>query len=163
MKRFAISILTVLVLVTLALADNPHFKRGPNLSDNGLTASASGAITGLGNGNIIITLSFPNAVGTTVCKAPGKNGNEAPGQNPALPLDISGSILISNVKNGNVNFSLSTDAPDDPSSEDVGCPNGNWRARFSDVSFGAGTLIVQQETFQGSGVYEVVLSVPVNL
>jgi hypothetical protein len=161
MKRFATSILTILALVSLALADSPHFKRAPRLTDNGLTVSASGAIAGLGNGNVIVTLDFPNATATTICTNQG--GNEAPGQNPAAPVEVSGSVLIDRVKNGNVSFSLTTIAPDNPTWDVAGCQNSNWSASIDDINFGAGTLVVQQETFQGSGVYEVVLSLNVFL
>ena len=63
-------------MTSLVWAANAHYLRGPVLVDNGITATATGTIAGLGNGNVIATLSFPNAVGTTTCTSPG--GNQAP-------------------------------------------------------------------------------------
>jgi hypothetical protein len=154
---------TVLVCITVGvvLADNPHYRRGPSCGDNGFTATCTGTITGLGNGNVIITLSFPNATGTTTCTSPG--GNQSPGQNPGAPAPSSGSQLITDVKNGSLSFSVTTRPPSNPTPQQAGCPNGNWTAAFVDITFGTGTLTVQQETFQGSGIYQTVLQTPVTL
>ena len=159
MRRITISLLTLVALTSTAMvavwAASPHYKKGPTVVDNGLTATATGTLAGLGNGNVIVTLSFPNATGTTTCT--NKGGNQAAGQNPATPAAVSGSQLITKVKNGTVSFVVTTDAPENPTSEAAGCPNGNWTAAFDNITFGAGTLTVQQETFQGSGVYETVI------
>jgi hypothetical protein len=167
MRRTSIATLILVALasvLTLSVsADNPHYKRGPNVVDNGFTATATGSVTGLGNGDVIVTLSFPNATGTTVCKAPGKNGTEAPGQNPAVPAASSGSQFIDDPKNGNLTFTVTTDPPADPTAAAAGCPNSNWGARFDNITFGCGTLTIRQETFQGSGDYEVVLETQVCL
>jgi hypothetical protein len=149
------------ILTLVVSADNPHYKKGPSVVDNGFTATATGTLAGLGNGNVIVTLSFPNATGTTTCTNPG--GNEAAGQNPAVPAATSGSQLITKVKNGTVSFSVTTDVPPNPTPQAAGCPNGNWTAAFNNITFGCGTLTVQQETFQGSGVYVVVLETSVCL
>jgi len=159
----------IVLVVTLALAaaavvafaDSPHYVKGPSLVDNGLTATASGKIAGLGNGNVIVTLTFPNATASTLCTNQG--GNSAPGQNPAAPVDVSGSKLISRVKNGTITFSVTTDVPPAPSWDVAGCANSNWSASIADIHFGIGTLIVQQETFQGSGVFVTVLTTQVTL
>jgi hypothetical protein len=110
---------------------------------------------------VIVTLSFPNATGTTICS--NKGGNQAAGQNPATPAAVSGSQLITQVKNGTLSFVVTTDAPANPTSDAAGCPNGNWTAAFDNITFGSGTLTVQQETFQGSGVYVTVLVTNVSL
>lgn len=168
MRRTTLT-LTVIALLAVAStftfvvwADSPHYTRGPFVADNGLTASANGKIAGLGNGDVIITLAFPNAVGTTICTNPG-NGNEVPGQNPATPAAVSGSALITRVKNGTVTFTVPTDPPANPTPAAAGCPNKNWVAAFDDISFGNGTLTVQQETFDGSGVFVTVLTTEVFL
>ena len=164
MRRIILTLCTLLALASVAVvawAANPHYKKGPTVVDNGATATATGTIAGLGNGNVIVTLDFPNATGTTVCSNPG--GNDSPGQNPAVPAATSGSQLITKVKNGTVSFSVTTDPPANPSSAAAGCPNGNWSARFDNITFGSGTLTVQQETFQGSGVYVTVLTTNVTL
>ena len=161
MRRVTISLLTLLVLASIVLADNPHYRKGPNVVDNGFTATASGSLTGLGNGDVIATLSFPNATGTTICTNPG--GNEAAGQNPATPAATSGSVFIDNPKNGNLSFTVTTVPPPNPTPQAAGCPNGQWTAAFDNITFGNGTLTIQQETFQGSGVYVTVLTTAVFL
>ena len=165
MRRTTISLLTLVMLICSAMvgvwAASPHYKKGPSVVDNGLTATATGALAGLGNGNVIVTLSFPNATGTTICS--NKGGTDAPGQNPAVPAPVSGSQFITDVKNGTLAFVVTTLPPPNPSSAAAGCPNPNWTASFDDITFGAGTITVQQETFQGSGVFVVVLVTNVSL
>ena len=158
--RFTVALI-VSVTAAVAIAASVHYKKGPFVADNGSPATANGSIAGLGNGNVIVTLSFPNATGTTICTNPG--GNQAAGQNPATPAATSGSQLVTNVKNGTVSFSVTTDAPQNPTPQAAGCPNGNWTAAFDNITFGAGTLTIQQETFQGSGVYATVLTTDVFL
>lgn len=165
MKRITITLLTLLAVASISTlvvwADNPHYRRGPSVVDNGLTATATGSITGLGNGDVIVTLSFPNATGTTTCS--NKGGNQAPGQNPATPAATSGSAFIDDPKNGNLSFTVNTAPPPNPTPQAAGCPNGNWTAAFDNITFGNGTLTIQQETFQGSGIFEVVLTTSVFL
>ena len=165
MKRtiLTLALLAVASLFTFVVsADSPHYKKGPSVVDNGSTATATGSVAGLGNGDVIATLSFPDATGTTVCTTP-SGGNDAPGQNPAVPAATSGSQFIDNPKNGNLTFTVTTDPPPNPTAAAAGCPNKNWIARFDNITFGCGTLTIQQETFQGSGNYEVVLQTTVCL
>ena len=165
MRRTTISFATLLALISTAFvvawAASPHYKKGPSVVDNGLTATATGSLAGLGNGNVIVTLSFPNATGTTTCS--NKGGAQAPGQNPAAPAAASGSKLVTDVKNGTLSFVVTTLPPANPSWEAAGCPNNNWSAAFDNITFGAGTITIQQETFQGSGSYVVVLVTNVSL
>ena len=65
-------------------ASSPHYKKGPTVADNGLTATATGSLAGLGNGNVIVTLSFPNATGTTTCS--NKAGTRLPAKTRPLLL-----------------------------------------------------------------------------
>ena len=166
MRRTTITLLTLLAVASISTlvvwADSPHYRRGPSVVDNGFTATATGSITGLGNGDVIVTLSFPNATGTTLCT--NKGGTTAPGQNPATPAATSGSLAIDDPKNGNLSFTVTTVPPPNPSAADAGCPNAKtWTAAFDNITFGDGTLTIQQETFQGSGIYEVVLTTAVSL
>ena len=100
MRRITISLLTLVALTSTAMvavwAASPHYKKGPTVADNGLTATATGSLAGLGNGNVIVTLSFPNATGTTTCS--NKGGSQAAGQNPATPAAVSGSQFITPVQ-----------------------------------------------------------------
>jgi hypothetical protein len=165
MRRTTITLFTLLAMASIAVvavwAASPHYKKGPSVVDNGFTATATGTVTGLGNGDVIVTLSFPNATGTTTCTNPG--GNTAAGQNPATPAATSGSVLIDDPKNGTLSFTVTTTPPPNPSPQAAGCPNGNWTAAFDNITFGSGTLTIQQETFQGSGVYQTVLTTNVFL
>jgi hypothetical protein len=165
MRRTTITLFTLLAVATIAVvavwAGSPHYKKGPSVVDNGLTATATGSVAGLGNGDVIVTLSFPNATGTTTCANPG--GNQAAGQNPATPAATSGSQFIDDPKNGTLSFTVSTAPPSNPTAQAAGCPNGNWTAAFDNITFGAGTLTIQQETFQGSGDYQIVLTTNVFL
>jgi hypothetical protein len=148
--------LIISVMATVVFADSPKYKRGsPSCVDNGFTATCNGSITGLGNGNVLALSSFPNATGTTICTSPG--GNDSPGQNPAAPAPVTGSASIGNPKNGNLSFSVTTAVPANPTPQAAGCPNKNWTARFDNVTFGCGTVTIQQETFEGSGIYQTVL------
>ena len=147
MKRFhfgALFSVLALVLATTAQASSVHFKsfRQPVLKDNGLTATITGALAGLGNGDVLITVSA-QGVGTTRCRNQG--GNEAPGQNK-VPLLLTGTqtISASEIKNGTVSFRVTTQGPAAPTAAEAGCPNSNWAARFVDVAFTGYTITVQQ-------------------
>jgi hypothetical protein len=140
--RWAVAM--IVSVAPLALyAQNVHFVRGPSCEDLGLTANCTGKLAGLGEGNVTIILDFPNATGGTTCTSPG-GGSEAPGQNPALTVDVTGSVNLQATKNGTVTFSVTTEAPAAPTAAEAGCPNPNWTAEFSDLSFGTGTLTVVQ-------------------
>jgi hypothetical protein len=155
----AILFLTVLGSLPGTWAASPHYKKGPSCVDNGLTATCTGTIAGLGNGNVIATLDFPNATGTTTCTNPG--GNQAPGQNPATPAATSGSAFIPKVKNGTVSFTVITDPPTNPTPQAAGCPNGQWTAAFNNITFGNGTLTITQD--DGTGNFVPVLTTNVSL
>jgi hypothetical protein len=162
-KTLSLTLFNLLLAFSSAAvwAQNAHYKKPPTCAAGDLTATCTGSITGLGNGNVIITVSFPNATGTTTCTNPG--GNTAPGQNPAAPAQVTGSAFFPSPKNGNLSFTLTTAVPPNPTPQTAGCPNGQWTAAFDTITFGCGTLTVQQETFQGSGVYNIVLTTQVCL
>jgi len=166
MRRTTISLATLVMLISTAVvavwAASPHYKeRKPAILLPWQLFRYQRRSVGLGNGNVIVTLSFPNATGSTVCS--NKGGTSAPGQNPAAPAPVSGSQLITDVKNGTLSFVVTTLPPANPTSDAAGCPNNNWSAVFDNITFGAGTITVQQETFQGSGVYVTVLVTNVSL
>jgi hypothetical protein len=115
---------------------SPHYVVGPTFTDNGNTLSASGSVAGLGNEDVIVTL---NAQGTATIICVNPAGKVAPGQ--TRDVDVSGSQEITDVKNGRVNFNVTTAAPTAPADA---CPNPKWTPSVTNVDFNSATLIVEQ-------------------
>ena len=146
MRRMILVLLaTALTLVGAAAAatSGAHFTQGgdPLCTDIGLQLECTAEVAGLGNVTVDVTL---NAVGTAVgitCTSPG--GNESPGQNPALPVNPSGSQTIHNPKNGRAVVDVTTNTPT-VTAKEAGCPNKNWRTSISDVLFSSYTLEISQ-------------------
>jgi hypothetical protein len=75
-------------------AGSVHLKGGakaePSFNDLGLQLAAAGALSALGNGDVVVSLSAQAAVASTCTN---KGGTQAPGQNPA-PTTVTGSQAI---------------------------------------------------------------------
>jgi len=131
-----------------AYASSVHLKGGrnaePAFTDNGLTLAASGELAGLGNGDVLVTLTATgNPVAT--CQNPGSGEHFPPGQNPA-PVTVTGSVGIpeSEIKNGNTPFAVETEAPVTPVPGAPDCPNPNWVEEITDMRFTAATITIEQ-------------------
>jgi hypothetical protein len=147
MSKLSTAVAVVCVAAaTTVMASNVHLKGGANaepvFQDLGLALQAAGALAGLGNGDVLITLSATADV-TSTCTNQG--GNEAPGQNPA-PITVTGSQAIpeEELKNGTTPFNVETVAPVAiiPGAPD--CPNSNWTERITDLAFTTATITVEQ-------------------
>ena len=163
---------TILTLLTLGLlaglfaltgvasADSPHFKRGSPgaVADNGLTFSQKASVSGLGNGDIVVTLNITNVQPEASCTNPAGE-TKPPGQNPA-PSDISGSVAVPGdaIKNGTLTITVNTVAPETPVPGHPNCPGkGSWTEAITDMSLTAtscATLTFSAWLDDGDGVFE---------
>jgi hypothetical protein len=150
MRRIAIisaALVVVVFAATAAVASNVHFKAksGPTFADQGLVLNATGGLTGLGNGDVLITLTASGQP-TSTCTNP-SGANQPPGHNPAV-VQVGGqqAIPASEVKNGNVSFNVTTQAPQTPIPGAPDCPGPKWTETITDVSFSgfSATITVRQ-------------------
>ena len=143
-KRIAPSIVLGL-LAGVALASNVHLKgrSTPAFTDQGLVLNATASLTGLGEGDILVLLSARANATANCCNPSGSC--KVPGQNPA-PVNVSGSesIPASEVRNGNVTFSVTTNGPTSPVPGAPDCPAASWRENITDLAFTSGTITVMQ-------------------
>ena len=131
-----VAALATVMLGSAAQAASPHFVKGPTATDQGTTLNVTGSIAGLGNEDVTITVT---ATGTASITCTNPAGNVAPGQSKTVTA--TGTQTITDVKNGRVNFNVTTAVPTAP--QDA-CPNRKWRATITDVQFTDAQLTVEQ-------------------
>ncbi len=132
-----------LAVVSVSYAASVHFKGGnPTFSDQGTTLQSCFCLSGLGNADVTITVKTTGTA-TTLCTNPG--GTAAPGQNkvPVKP-SASQTFPATEIKNGNLCACLTTPPPPSPTAKQAGCPNNNWSASITDVTFNSAEVVVVQ-------------------
>ena len=148
------AVVTVLALVSVAAADSAHFKKGsPSaVKDNGLTFSQTASVAGLGNGDIVVTLSI-----TANCVNPAGQ-TKVPGQNPAPTTAIGGvAVPGSDIKNGTLTITVSTAAPSpNPIPGAPDCPNSSWTENITDMSLTSSSVatLTFYSDLNGNGVVD---------
>jgi hypothetical protein len=131
-----------------ALAASVHLKGGanaePSFTDGGLFLEAAGALAGLGNGDVLVSLTA-TGLPTADCVNPGSGEHRPPGQNPAeVTLTGVQRIPESEIKNGTTPFDVATESPVTPVPGAPECPNQNWIENITDVAFTSATITVEQ-------------------
>jgi hypothetical protein len=145
-RRITLACAVAIAATAVTFAQNVHLKGGANaqpaFTDLGLALQAAGSLAGLGNGDVLVTLTAQADV-TSTCTNQG--GNAAPGQNPA-PISVSGSQAIpqDEIKNGTTPFDVRTVPPVAiiPGAPD--CANPNWTEEITDLSFTSAVITVEQ-------------------
>ncbi|HYZ77953.1 MAG TPA: hypothetical protein VE596_11330 [Gaiellaceae bacterium] len=142
---FALVTVTALTLggVAAAQTSGAHFTKGgtPVCTDIGTQLRCTAEVAGLGGETVVSTVSANGTATGLTCTSPG--GNEAPGQNPAVPVTAGGSQTINNPKNGRASVDVTTATPT-VTPKQAGCPNNNWRVTIADVTFTTYTLTISQ-------------------
>jgi hypothetical protein len=143
-----IAVVATFLGATTGYAASVHLKGGANaepaFTDNGLTLEAAGALAGLGNGDVLVSLTA-TGLPTADCVNPGTGEHRPPGQNPAeVTLTGVQRIPESEIKNGTTPFDVETQAPVSPVPGAPECPNRNWIENITDVAFTSATITVEQ-------------------
>jgi hypothetical protein len=150
MRRTFLSIFAATLSLVLAFAavdaSSVHLKGGanaePSFRDNGLSLRASGALSGLGGGDVMVSLT---AEADVISTCTNQGGNAAPGQNPA-PITVMGGQAIPEpeLKNGTTPFNVLTEEPNPVIAGAPDCANTNWTESIDDLSFTSAVIVVEQ-------------------
>ena len=138
--------------MTSAWAASPHFKRGGEpvctvtTSANSASVSCTGKLAGLGNDDLLITVTVS---GFAVYQCQNAGGNTAPGQNKVLigPAVAPTLIDADEIKNGNLTFTTNPavlTAPATVSGAQAGCPNPNWTGVNPTLTVTDISLVIEQ-------------------
>jgi hypothetical protein len=150
-------IVAAVAFAAVATASSPHLKGGvrpnPAFTDNGLTLTGTVAYAGLGNFTTLQTLSA-TANPTADCVNPGTGEHRPPGRNPAS-VNVTGSTAVpaSDITNGNVTISTTTDPPTTPVPGAPDCPNSHWVENITEMAFTSATFKVFQDS-NADGIFQ---------
>jgi hypothetical protein len=136
---------SALLLMTpmLAAAQNPHFVKGPTLSENTRDLSLTVSFKAAGLGNEPINIFLTSSGGSADLQCVNKGGNEpAPKQFEFGPLQ--GDTITVTPRNGQITASPTLEPPDLPSGRDAGCPNNNWTVRPNSITYENVELHIEQ-------------------
>lgn len=136
--RRILSIVVVALGLTLgfggvAVAQSGHFVQTQNCRDTGLTVTCTGKVAGLGGTTFEIQI-VADGVASVECANPA--GNVAPGQDFEFTAEGTTGTQTT-PRNGQFRYSVSTTAPSAPADS---CPNPQWTATVTDVTFTTATL-----------------------
>jgi hypothetical protein len=145
-----IVVLAALVTASIAVSASVHLKNKPpkTFTDEGLFLNVTGALAGLGNGDIVIELTASGQPLSTCTNPAG--ATQPPGQNPAV-VELTGAQEIPEgaIKNGNVGFDVDTASPVTPIPGAPDCPNPQWTEDINDVVFSGFEATI--DVYQGIG------------
>lgn len=149
-RRAAFATLTLLLVVSIsttgALAGKVHFNKSnpPTFTKapTPLQLTAAGTIYGLGNGDVVVTLDA-TGIANLLCTNPG-GSSKVPGQNPNFSASASGSFPASDIKNGHLDFSVTTNLPASPVPGAPDCPNSSWTETITSITWTSATINVYQ-------------------
>ena len=143
MKRFLFVAFSALFALTLgasvALADSPHFVKGPFYTPTTTALTATGKAAGMGNSttDAFLTADSVNVYFHCVNHgnnfAPGHPASQSPAQGPTQELTP---------RNGQITFSVSLPAPTVSAADE--CPNQNWKVIIDEVDYLGVVLHFQQ-------------------
>ena len=148
MKRWTTAMLGFVLAVTMpTFGQSVHLKGGanaePNFVDQGLTLNSAASLAGLGNGDVLVTLSATAAASST-CTNQGGNGPQVRESSGGHRL---GKPVDSRVGNQERQHLFQRDdrrARDSPIPGAPGWPNPNWRQDMAEFSFATATITVDQ-------------------
>jgi hypothetical protein len=141
---FAVAVFATLALTGIAAADGQHFTQNgfPLCTDIGTQVECTAEVAGLGNATVVANLSANGLATGLTCTTP-SGSNQAPGQNPAVPVTGGGTQEIRNPKNGRASIDVTTATPT-VTPKQAGCPNNHWIVIIDDVEFTTYTLTISQ-------------------
>jgi hypothetical protein len=131
----------LLMAPMLAVAQNPHFVRGPDIAKNAdLSLTASFKAAGLGN--VVSDIFLTSSGGSADLQCDNKGGNDPPPKRVDFgPLQ--GEVVTVQPRNGQVTASPSLGPPDLPGADEI-CPNPNWSVRIISLTYTDVELHIQQ-------------------